>query len=355
MRANKNRILIPIFILLLTACGSASDTVNSKASESPAPPKPLVHPLSGRDASASAVLAVKIDDTEPAHPQIGLASADVVYVEQVEGGLIRLAAIFSSEIPTEIGPVRSARISDIDILAPYGRVAFAYSGAQSKLLPVIAKANVVNLGAQRESSKIYHRDKTRYAPTNLILNPIPLLAKSEGVATAQSVGWHFGPLPTGGETLTSVEVHWPATWYLATWSATENRWLLSYDGDADLDSLGAQLGPTTLVVQMVDIHPSEYGDKFGGNTPKSETVGTGKALVLRDGRVFKTTWNRPDMASGTTFTLPNGEEMLFAPGQVWIWLSDRTKSPKTLPDRTPVILVATSTPKTAVPTSSPSK
>jgi len=353
MRAN--RILIPLIFLLVTACSSVSDTTTSQPSDPPAPPKPLVHPLSGRDASAAAVLAVKIDDTEPAHPQIGLASADVVYVEQVEGGLIRLAAIFSSEIPPEIGPVRSARISDIDILAPYGRVAFAYSGAQSRLLPVIAKANVVNLGAQRESSKIYHRDKTRYAPTNLILNPIALLAKAEGVVSAKSVGWNFGPMPAGGETITSVEVHWPATWYRATWSSTENRWLLSYDGDADVDSLGAQLGPSTLVVQMVDIHPSEYGDKFGGNTPKSETVGTGNALVLRDGRVFKTTWSRPDMASGTTFTLPDGKEMLFAPGQVWIWLADRTKSPKILPDRTPVTLVATSTPKTAVPSASPSK
>ena len=356
MRASKKKISIPILIILLTACGSASDSPSSTSSESPAIPKPLVHPLSGRDAISSAVLAVKIDDTKPAHPQIGLASADVVYVEQVEGGLTRLAAIFSSEIPTQIGPVRSARISDIDILAPYGRVAFAYSGAQSKLLPVIAKANVVNLGAQRESPKIYYRDKTRYAPTNLILDPIALLAKAEGVVIAKSVGWSFGSLPAGGETLTSVEMNWPASSYLATWSNTEKRWLLSHDGDVDVDSLGAQLGPSTLVVQMVRIHPSEYGDKFGGNTPMSETVGTGEAFVLRDGRVFKTTWSRPDLASGTTFTLPNGEEMLFAPGQVWIWLADRTKSPKILPDRTPVATPeAPTTAKSAAPSASPSK
>ncbi|MEI7943953.1 MAG: DUF3048 domain-containing protein [Actinomycetes bacterium] len=354
MRVNK--IAVAVLLLGLSACGSPSNSATSTSEGSSSTPKPLVHPLSGRDVSPSAVLAVKIDDTEPAHPQIGLASADVVYVEQVEGGLTRLAAIFSSEIPTQIGPVRSARISDIDILAPYGRVAFAYSGAQRKLLPVIADANVVNLGAQRESPKIYYRDETRNAPTNLILDPIALLAKAEGVTTAQSVGWHFGPLPAGGETLTSVEMHWPASWYLATWSNAEKRWMLSHDGDADLDSLGGQLGPSTLVVQMVDIHPSVYGDKFGGNTPQSETVGRGDALVLRDGRVFKTTWSRPDMASGTTFSLPDGKEMLFAPGQVWIWLADRTKSPQLLPDRTPAAAPASSsTPKSAAPSASPSK
>ena len=81
-----------------------------------------------------------------AHPQIGLEDADVVYIEQVEGGLTRLAAVFSSTIPVRIGPVRSARISDIDILSQYGRVAFAYSGAQRKLLPVITAANLQDLG-----------------------------------------------------------------------------------------------------------------------------------------------------------------------------------------------------------------
>ena len=348
----RDKIFSFALILVIAACGNrgSSDVQNAVASDKN--PGVLVHPLSGRNASPSAVLAVKIDDTEPAHPQIGLASADVVYVELVEGGLTRLAAIFSSEIPTQIGPVRSARISDIDLLAPYGRVAFAYSGAQTKLLPVIGEANVVNLGAQRESPKIYYRDETRNAPVNLILDPVALLAKAEGVVSAQSVGWHFGALPAGGETLTSVEMHWPASWYLATWSVSEKRWLLSHDGDPDLDSLGTQLGASTLVVQFVDIHPSEYGDKRGGNTPKSESIGVGDALVLRDGRVFRVTWSRPDMASGTTFTLPNGKEMLFAPGQVWIWLADRSKSAKLLPDRTTPAL---STPNSAAPTPAPSK
>ena len=96
-------------------------------------------------------MVVKIDDTTAARPQAGLEDADLVYIEQVESGLTRLAAVFSSKIPAIIGPVRSARISDIEILEQFGRVAFAYSGAQKKLLPVIAAANLENLGAQRQS------------------------------------------------------------------------------------------------------------------------------------------------------------------------------------------------------------
>ena len=140
--------------------------------------------ISGRIGSDGPILVVKIDDTFAAHPQAGLEDADVVYIEQVEGGLTRLAAVFSSKIPDVIGPVRSARISDIELLEQFGRVAFAYSGAQSKLLPVIAEANLENLGAQRQGRDIYANDLARVAPTAMMLQAKTLMGK---VATQASV------------------------------------------------------------------------------------------------------------------------------------------------------------------------
>ena len=116
--------------------------------------EPTYNSLSGREGSDGEILVVKIDDTTSARPQIGIDKADIVYVEQVEGGLTRLAGVFSSEIPALIGPIRSARISDIEILAQFGRVVFAYSGAQSKMLPVISAANLNDYGAQRQSPTI---------------------------------------------------------------------------------------------------------------------------------------------------------------------------------------------------------
>jgi hypothetical protein len=106
-------------------------------------------------ASDGPILVVKIDDTRSARPQIGLEDADLVYIEQVEGGLTRLAAIYSSVIPQNIGPVRSARISDIDILSQYGKVVFAYSGAQRAMLSVIANSNLWDYGAQRQSPTLF--------------------------------------------------------------------------------------------------------------------------------------------------------------------------------------------------------
>jgi hypothetical protein len=283
--------------------------------------------LSGREGLNGPVLVVKIDDTTQAHPQIGLEDSDIVYIEQVEGGLTRLAAVFSSVIPQRIGPVRSARISDIEIMSQFGRVAFAYSGAQRKLLPVIASANLQDLGAQRQSPTIFTTDPNRIPPYAMVLRADLLMqkVKDDGyqVDSAKSVGFKFGPLQEGGTETSKAVMHWPAATYSAKWSVEENRWMLSHNNSVNLADSGVVLGPTTLVIQMVSITPSEYKDKVGGVTPFSQTVGTGKAYVLRDGQRFVTTWSRASAEDGTTFSFADGTVMNFDPGQIWIALTDK--------------------------------
>ena len=311
-----------VVLASLAGCTSISSVVKKVSGGA------QVNALTGMPGSNGDILAVKIDDTPPAHPQIGLPNADVVYIEQVEGGLTRLATIFSTpeRLPSLIGPVRSARISDIDILAQYGRVAFAFSGAQTKLLPVINGANLENLGAEREPATLYSRDETRQAPTNLILHPQLLLdkAKSEGktISQAKPMAWYFGSLPAGGKSIESVSMKWPASRYSATWSAPEKRWLLNYLGAPDMDSDGIQLGSPTLIIQKVSITPSEYHDKVGGVTPFSNTVGSGTAYLLRDGQAIPIFWNRASAELPTTWTLKDGSNANFAPGQIWIALTD---------------------------------
>jgi len=289
--------------------------------------EPTYNSLSGREGSDGEILAVKIDDSVSARPQIGIDRADIVYIEQVEGGLTRLAAIFSSEIPTLIGPIRSARISDIEILAQYGRVVFAYSGAQSKLLPVISAANLNDYGAQRQSPTIYTRDESRTSPTNMVLRADLLLEKvrSDGrdIATSRSVGWNFGELPIGGTAITEAKLSWPAASYEVKWSKEESRWLIFNNGVANMSASGVQHGPTTFLIQNVEILPSEYGDKFGGVTPYSKTIGSGTGFVLRDGKYFPATWSRPDELSGTTWLAQDGSELPFARGQIWIALTEK--------------------------------
>ena len=311
-------VFLSLTSLLLTGCSTVTKVLSEPV---------MRNELSGREGTNGPVLVVKIDDSAQAHPQIGLEDADIVYIEQVEGGLTRLAAIFSSVIPQRIGPVRSARISDIDILSQFGRVAFAYSGAQKKLLPVIASANLQDLGAQRQSPVIYTTDPNRTQPYAMVLRAdllMQLIAeKSYQIDLAKNVGYKFGELQESGVATIKADMHWPAATYSATWSSDESRWLLTHNSSVNVADSGIVLGPTTLVIQMVSITDSEYKDKVGGVTPFSQTVGTGKAYVLRDGQRFVTTWNRPCADSGTTFTFEDGAVMNFDPGQIWIALTDR--------------------------------
>jgi hypothetical protein len=318
----KKFLAVVSILIVLSSCASPSSFVK-KVTQAEVEKNVLTN-LPGTNGP---VLAVKIDDTNAAHPQVGLNSADVIYIEQVEGGLTRLAAIFTDKIPDLIGPVRSARISDIEILEQYGRVGFAYSGAQSKMRPILAAANLENMSAERNPPSIYQSDKTRYAPTNMMVDAKALLKKTiedEGkkIDTVKSIGWQFGKGSELAKDLASAEVKWPAAKYGMTWSKSEKRWLLTFNGKPNLDSNGRQLGSANFVIQKVAITDSIYGDKFGGVTPMSNTVGSGTGYLLRDGKIVSIKWDRPSTQVGTIWTLTDGTVANFADGQVWIALTD---------------------------------
>jgi hypothetical protein len=289
--------------------------------------------LTGLEGSDGPILVVKIDDTTYAHPQVGLKSADVVYIEQVEGGLTRLAALFSSKVPPLVGPVRSARISDLELLAQYGKVGFSYSGAQRLLLPEIAAANLYDVGANKFGPNYYYNEPTRIAPYAMMVKVPELLqeAKERGfsLATSKDMGWSFGDPSSERVLIKSARISWPASNYEATWSEKEERWLLTHNGNLNRDSDGYNLGPQTIVIQIVSITDSIYKDKVGGVTPFSATVGEGACYLLRNGGYLPCRWSRPSEESGTTFTDLNGEEATFDRGQIWFALT--SKEPVFLP------------------------
>ena len=183
------------------------------------------------------ILVVKIDDTNAAHPQIGIEDADLVYVEQVEGGLTRLAAIYTSKLPPLIGPIRSARISDIELLAQFGRVGFAYSGAQSKMRPVIAAANLENLSAERNPPSIYGKDPNRPGPVDMILKPDLLLERANAnpkirIETATASVFAFGDAPQGETNTAIAKVSWPSAKYELRWDSVTKKWLIYFNEKA---------------------------------------------------------------------------------------------------------------------------
>ncbi len=182
-------------ISLAAGCGTPGDGRD----DGRAPDQELRHSPDGDEQTPVAegsVLAVKIDNVARAKPQTGLDAADIVYVEQVEGGLSRLMAVYASKLPETVGPVRSARESDLELLRQFDDPTLAFSGAQRKLLPLIDGAPL-NAQPPGRTSGAYYRGTDRPAPHNLFLRPGRLLPSAPG-AGALTTGFRYGAAPSGG-------------------------------------------------------------------------------------------------------------------------------------------------------------
>ena len=315
-------LFISLAVIILSLTG------NTDLSKMPLAKQQAKNFFTGLAGENKQILVVKIDDTNAAHPQIGVESADVVYVEQVEGGLTRLAAIYTSKLPPLIGPIRSARISDIELLAQFGRVGFAYSGAQSKMRPVIAAANLENLSAERNPPSIYGKDPDRPGPVDMILKPNLLLERANAnpkirIETATASVFPFGDAPKGETNTAVAKVKWPSAKYELRWDSTNEKWLIYFNEKPNMAANGEHLYADTAIIQIVSITPSIYGDKFGEITPFSKTTGSGKAVLLRDGFSYQISWQRNLETDVTTWMSEDGGVANFKPGRTWIFLTDK--------------------------------
>lgn len=243
-----------------------------------------VSPFTGEPiAGARPVLAVKIDNIVFARPQTGLTRADIVYLLPVEGGLSRILAVFFSRFPPVTGPVRS-----VSLYAP-----------------------------NRDG---FFRSHTRMAPYNLYASTRRLLAEAHGASRACDIGFRFGPQPSAGKPTTSFSISYPAASFTFRWSGAQHRWLAWMDGRPARSTEDGQLGSPTVVIQYVRVTKSGFFE-HGRPPPYAQTVGSGRAVVLRDGKSWQVRWSRATASAGTTFTLPDGARMPFAPGQVWVLIA----------------------------------
>lgn len=321
-------VALAVSLTLVLGSTGARPVAHKLAAPAPPPrpkPKPKPKPCPTRMSpftgepirSRNHVLAVKIDNIVFARPQTGLTKADIIYVLPVEGGLTRFLVVFSSHFPPIIGPVRSSRQDDLPLLRQFGRPAFAFSGAQNNLLPVVERARIVNLYAGVAGG--YFRNDNRIAPYNLYAVTHVLLRESRKRSSrARCIGFRFGPPPAGGRRTRSVSVSYPAASYRFTWSAHRKAWLVWIDGSRAATTEGPQMSAATVVIQHTIVRTSVYKEE-NRRPPYAETAGRGWALVLRNGRAYRVRWSRPKLNGGTTFTYA-GKPFTFARGQVWIVL-----------------------------------
>lgn len=356
------RALVFLSILLLTAaaCGAGAGTQASPeptaapgsaapgataaprtAAPTPAPtPTPVVRwPLTGLVAKDPAAtkrrpLNVRLPNDPAARPQQGLAKADLVFEMIVEGGITRYAAIYHSQNPAAVGPVRSYRFSDLH-LTQMLRGALVASGAtieeKDAVTTSVNAKNMISVDADRDAAP-YYRVGGRPAPNNLFANlqtareavnrggggtpvevpSLKFLASAEHEPTAGGF--------VGSVTATTVTIPFqrdPATF---TWDEGSKGYRRSQAGVRTVDPDG---GVAILARNVIVMHTNIWlttvkQDIFGSLGLDYRMTGGGKVSVFRDGRRQDGTWKRDGPLDQFTFFDQAGNEIQLSPGQSWI-------------------------------------
>jgi hypothetical protein len=288
----------------------------------PAGPSPLTG-IAGAAPNRPA-LVVKIDNAPAARPQTGLNQADVVYEELVEGRLTRFAAVFHSQDSAPVGPVRSARSTDIAVASPLHRPLFAYSGANAVFEAEIRQAPLVNVGYHAAPDR-YYREPSRHAPYNLFSRTPALfqLAPADSVAPPALFRYRAaGEAPAGpGMAATDRATARWATQVDWQWDPAVGEWRRSQDGRPHVDAAGRNIAPANVVVQFVTYRDTGLRDRSGAAVPEAQVVGDGDAWVLTGGALIPAHWSKPSAEAVTRFLDGAGADVKLAPGRTWVELA----------------------------------
>ena len=289
-------------------------------------------PLNGLEASDPSgldrrVVAVKVDNHADARPQSGLEQAPAVFEIQVEGGISRFIALFHDTDVEFVGPMRSARPTDIGMIKPLGATFFV-SGMQPWVRELYQEAGIYLLEDVRPAS---FRNPDRSAPHNLYANTVLVREEADRMEFPDEPPpplFTWG-VPSGGSPAREIEFDW-SSGFQVIWRWDGSRYL-RFTGSEPHNSTSPdfeteeQLSADTLVVLFGERYSARSAGS-GTAVPATETVGTGSALVFSDGIVHEGTWARDSIEETFTLSGPNGQALPVPPGKLWVVVfpDDRT-------------------------------
>jgi hypothetical protein len=334
--------------LALVACSSGGgDDASPKTTQAristttsttaPPPPAPLTGlPQKDQAKLNRPAMIVKIDNTAKAiGVQEGLDVADLVFVEQTEQGTTRIAAVVQSR-DTTVGPVRSARTSDLAIAGNLNHPLFVYSGANAGVLrSVRTSPSLVDTGIDAKGVTSVYTKNQRGGLSNLLRYFVPTAdlysARAGGSAPSALFAYRAADQASVGDVAKGVRVNYgggAATsvlyeWNGKGWARTQNNVPHTLHG-------GARIEPENVVVMTTQYRLSGYRDTTGAPSPEAVLEGGGEALFLADGKVVRGRWSRPGPNARLSFTDAAGGAIFLTPGETWIELAPSGNAPALL-------------------------
>jgi hypothetical protein len=323
--------------------------VSHKVHHKPKPVVAVTCPLTGVPAPGGKipqrpVLAVKVGNDPAARPQSGLQDADVVYDTLAEGGITRYIAVYQCNTSTSIGPIRSVRWDDWHILQQFGRADLAFvHGITPDVSTVQSLSWVCDLDAFAHPN-LYQQNPARYAPESTYTSTAALWSGCpKGPAPPSPFTFSKRAVAVGSVPVSSVNIdyNFDEANILWQWSRSHHAFMHNFEDfgtvTPDVSPAGVQLHATNVVIEVVQIQYGPYAETPGSTGDvESITEGSGKAFVLRGGRVQIGTWVRPSWSNLTKLVSANGKPMALSPGNTWVEIvpaSDSITFTPSLPKR----------------------
>lgn len=322
-------------LLVLAGCGGHD---KPKAAPTPTPtptspsPSPVVRaaaptcPLTGKPPKKGQkrdrpALAVKIDNVDIARPQTGIDHADIIFEETVEGGLTRLFAIFQCEGAPVIGPVRSARTTDSDLIQLLKKAVFGYSGANSRVNARIRSTPGAVALSYDANGGLFYRSGSRPAPHNVYTSTSKLLkaglARNKKLVAPPPI-FRYSKSPAPGKRARSISIRWSG-YASAAWQWSGSAWKRSQNGTPDFLVGGHRLAVNNVIVMRIRTRFLGLHDVLGNASPDDVITGHGQVWVFRNGRVIRGQWLHKSPKRSLRL-LHNGHVITLAPGRTWVEL-----------------------------------
>ena len=281
-------------------------------------------------------LAVMVNNHVDARPQSGLIYADIIYEVVAEGGITRFIAVFQSNTPEKIGPVRSTREYYLMIVKELGDAMLMHIGYSPQALIDIDTWPVRSLfrGGCESTPGCEWRDNPRnvaYEHTAYVSGVVlrELATKLGWAGKGDITLWKFkddSNLYSSKPSATSITVDfWTKGDYTGIFKFNpQNNSYLRYSGyDAngnpiplmDQEKKNQQVEVKNLIVQFAT--EVSIAEDVKGRL-EYQLIGSGKALVFLDGKVIDATWSKSGRDARTIFYDMSGNELQFNRGKFWV-------------------------------------
>ncbi|HZK04288.1 MAG TPA: DUF3048 domain-containing protein, partial [Actinomycetaceae bacterium] len=289
---------------------------------------PVLWPLTGEVVGDPArlgetpVVGIKVENTTAARPWVGLNRADVVFVEMVEAGLTRFHAVYQSDVPAVVGPVRSLRPMDAAILGPWNGTLLASGGAGSFIARV---ESAVALQTQDRGDAGFYRDNqsfgARRAPHNVFVDMETILPSLRPAGEVPQLA-EFGESPstTGGAPANLVSVTYPGARSVWEYSPESGAYLRWDNGTESVETDGTRISARNVLI--LDVTTRDTGALDAARNPVPETIlsGSGNLHMFMGGQVVQGTWSKGGDKEPFVLTTASGEPLVLSPGSSWIEL-----------------------------------